>query len=157
MSRPNLDEYFLKLAAVVAERSTCRRHHVGAIAVRNKRILVTGYNGAPSGFRDCLELGCLRDAMHIPSGERQEVCRAIHAEQNCVAQSSLHGVTLEGATIYCTHSPCRLCAKLLVQARISRFVTFGEYSDSEFNDIFQEAGISYVRVRKPSSRISFLL
>jgi len=157
MSRPNLDEYFLKLAAVVAERSTCRRHHVGAIAVRNKRILVTGYNGAPSGFRDCLELGCLRDAMHIPSGERQEVCRAVHAEQNCVAQSSLHGVTLEGAVIYCTHSPCRLCAKLLVQARVSRFVTFGVYADSEFNDVFQEAGISYVNVRKPSSRISFLL
>jgi dCMP deaminase len=156
MSRPNWDEYFLKLAMVVAERSTCRRHHVGAIAVRDKQILSTGYNGAPSGFRDCLQLGCLRNELNIPSGERHEICRAIHAEQNAVVQCSLHGVSLEGATLYCTHSPCRLCAKLLVQAKISRFVTFGDYADNEFNDLFQEGGISFVKVKKPSSRISSL-
>jgi len=156
MSRPNWDEYFLKLAMVVAERSTCHRHHVGAIAVRNKQILSTGYNGAPSGFRDCIELGCLRNELKIPSGERHEICRAIHAEQNAVVQGSLHGVNLEGSTLYCTHSPCRLCAKLLVQAKISRFITFGDYADSEFNDLFQEGGIAFVRVSKPSKEISEL-
>jgi dCMP deaminase len=154
MSRPNWDEYFLKLAMVVAERSTCQRRHVGAIAVKDKQILTTGYNGAPSGFQDCLSLGCLRNQQNIPSGERTEVCRAIHAEQNCVIQGSLHGISLEGATIYCTHSPCRLCAKQLVQAKIKRVVTYGDYSDTTFNDLFQEGGVSFVKVPRPSTRIT---
>ena len=156
MSRPNWNEYFLKLAMVVAERSTCLRHHVGALAVSNRRILATGYNGAPSGFRDCLELGCLRDELKIPSGTRHEVCRAIHAEQNVVIQCSRNGVSLEGATIYCTNSPCRICAKLLVQAKIARFVTFGDYPDSEFNDLFQEGRIAFVKVDKPPTTITVL-
>ena len=113
LTRPDIDEYFLKIASVVAERSTCRRHHVGAVAVRNKRILATGYNGAPSGLKDCLELGCLRDELNIPSGTRQEICRGIHAEQNVIIQAGLHGVSLEGSTIYATHTPCVLCAKML--------------------------------------------
>src|SRR3989339_1624501 len=123
-SRPSWDEYFLKLALLVAERSTCLRHHVGAVLVRERRILSTGYNGAPSGLKDCLELGCLRDELGIPSGERHEICRGIHAEQNVIIQAALHGVSLEGATIYCTHTPCNLCAKMLVNARIKRFVSF---------------------------------
>ena len=84
LKRPETDDYFLKIAAVVAERSTCRRHHVGAVAVKNKHILTTGYNGAPAGTKDCLELGCLRDQNHIPSGIRHEICRAVHAEQNVI-------------------------------------------------------------------------
>jgi len=116
--RPEVDEYFLKVAAVVAERSTCRRHHIGAVAVKDKHILATGYNGAPSGFKDCLELGCLRDELGIPSGTRQEICRAVHAEQNVIIQAALHGVSLEGATVYATHTPCILCAKMLVNAGI---------------------------------------
>src|SRR3989337_2391235 len=128
-TRPDIDEYFLKIAAVVAERSTCRRHHVGAVAVKDKHILATGYNGAPSGLKDCLELGCLRDELGIKSGTRQEICRGIHAEQNVIIQASLHGVSLEGSTIYATHTPCRLCAKMLVNAKIKRFVSFGKYSD----------------------------
>ena len=108
--RPTADEYFLKIASVVAERSTCLRHHMGAVAVKDKHILTTGYNGAPAGVKDCLELGCLRNEKNIPSGQRTEICRAIHAEQNAIIQAAVHGVRLEGCTIYCTHTPCVLCA-----------------------------------------------
>jgi dCMP deaminase len=156
LSRPDFDEYFLKIASVVAERSTCRRHHIGAVAVKDRRILTTGYNGAPAGQKDCLELGCLRDELGIPSGERQEICRAIHAEQNVIIQAALHGVSLEGSTIYCTHTPCVLCAKMLVNARIKRFVSFGKYSDDTFIDLFKEAGIEVDMKKRPSSRITYL-
>ena len=156
LTRPDSDEYFLKIASVVAERSTCRRHHVGAVAVRNKHILATGYNGAPSGSRDCLELGCLRDELNIPSGTRHEICRGIHAEQNVIIQAGLHGVSLEKSTLYCTHTPCVLCAKMLVNAKIKQLVSFGSYNDSSFTDLFKEAGIEIVTKKRPSSRISFL-
>jgi len=156
VTRPDSDEYFLKIASVVAERSTCRRHHVGAVAVRDKHILATGYNGAPSGLQDCLELGCLRDERGIPSGERQEICRGIHAEQNVIIQASLHGVSLEGSTIYATHTPCVLCAKMLVNAKIKRYVSFGRYNDDAFINLFQEANIQLDIKKRPSSRISYL-
>ena len=156
LSRLGSDEYFLKIASVVAERATCRRHRIGAVAVRDKHILATGYNGAPAGLKDCLELGCLRDEMNIPSGERQEICRGIHAEQNVIIQASLHGVSLEGSTIYATHTPCVLCAKMLVNAKIKRFVSFGRYSDKTFIDLFREAGIEVDVKKRPSSRISYL-
>ena len=163
--RQPVDEYFLKIASVVAERSTCHRHHVGAVAVRDKHILATGYNGAPSGFPDCLELGCLRDEMNIPSGQNPEICRGVHAEQNVIIQASLHGISLDGSTIYCTHAPCRQCAKMLVNARIKRYVSFGRYDDSPssafidlnaFVDLFKEAGIQFDIKKRPSSRISYL-
>jgi dCMP deaminase len=156
MERTPLDEYFLKIAAVVAERSTCRRHNVGAVAVRDKRILTTGYNGAPSGAKDCLELDCLRNEKNIPSGTRHEICRAIHAEQNAIIQGSLHGVSLEGSTIYCTHTPCVLCAKMLVNAKIKRYVSYSEYADDSFIELFKEAGIKFERRKKPSSKVNFL-
>src|SRR4030067_206783 len=143
VTRPDIDEYFLKIASVVAERATCRRHHVGAVAGKDKHILATGYNGAAAGLKDCLELGCLRDEQGIPSGTRHEICRGIHAEQNAIIQASLHGVSLEGATVYVTHSPCVLCAKMLANARIKRLVTFGKYADDAFLDLFQEAGIKF--------------
>lgn len=156
MKRPGTDQYFLKIASVVAERSTCRRHHVGAVAVRDKHILATGYNGAASGLKDCLELGCLRDQKQIPSGTRHEVCRGIHAEQNVIIQASLHGVSLEGSTIYCTHTPCILCAKMLVNAKIARYVSFGEYNDNQFVALFGEARILVDIKNKPPTRISYL-
>lgn len=156
IARPSVDEYFLKIASVVAERSTCRRHHVGAVAVRDKHILATGYNGAPAGLEDCLELGCLRDELNIPSGTRHEICRGIHAEQNVIIQASLHGVSLEGATIYCTHSPCVLCAKMLVNARIKRFVTFGTYADEAFLSLFRDAGVEFELRKRPTSKIMHL-
>jgi dCMP deaminase len=156
ITRPDIDEYFLKIASVVAERSTCRRHHIGAVAVKDKHILATGYNGAPAGLQDCLELGCLRDELKIPSGERQEICRGIHAEQNVIIQAALHGVSLEGSTIYCTHTPCVLCAKMLVNAKIKRFVSSGKYDDNSFVDLFREAGIAINIKPRPSSQISYL-
>jgi len=156
LTRPDTDQYFLKVASVVAERATCCRHHMGAIAVRDKHILTTGYNGAPSGLKDCLELGCLRDETGIPSGERHEICRGVHAEQNVIIQAALHGISLEGSTIYCTHTPCVLCAKMLVNAKIKRFVSFGRYNDDEFIELFREAGIELDIKKKPSPRISYL-
>ena len=154
--RPDLDTYFLKIASVVGERSTCRRHHMGAIAVRDKHILATGYNGAAAGLKDCLELGCLRDELGIPSGTRHEICRAIHAEQNVIIQAALHGVSLEGATVYCTHTPCILCAKMMVNARIARSVSFGQYNDDQFIDLFKEAGIQVDILPRPPELITFL-
>ena len=156
MNRPDIDEYFLKVASVVAERSTCRRRHVGAVAVRDKHMLATGYNGAPSGLKDCLELGCLRDELGIASGTRHEICRGIHAEQNVIVQASLHGVSLEGGTIYATHTPCVLCSKMLVNARIKRYVSFGKYNDDKFVDLFREAGIEVDMKKRPPSRIGYL-
>ncbi len=156
MTRPEFDEYCLKIASVVGERATCRRHHMGAVAVKDKHILTTGYNGAPAGQKDCLELGCLRDELGIPSGERVEICRAIHAEQNVIIQAALHGVSLEGSTIYCTHTPCVLCAKMLVNARIKRFVSFSKYNDDEFITLFREAGIEVDIKKRPPSQITYL-
>ncbi len=150
------DEYFLKIAMLVAERSTCRRHHVGAVIARNKRILTTGYNGAPAKTKDCLELGCLRDELGIESGTRHEICRATHAEQNAIIQGGLHGISIEGATIYCTHSPCILCAKMLVNAGIKKFVTYSDYPDKAALELFKEAGIEFEKVKKPSTKINSL-
>jgi len=155
-NRLGSDEYFLKIASVVAERSTCLRHHVGAVAVRDKHILATGYNGAASGVKDCIELGCLRNEMKIASGTRHEICRGIHAEQNVIVQASLHGVSLEGSTIYCTHTPCILCAKMLVNAKIKRYVSFGNYNDNQFIALFREAGIAFNAKERPSCRIEYL-
>src|SRR4030042_5113658 len=151
MKRLSIDEYFLKIASVVAERSTCLRHHVGAVAVKNKHIISTGYNGAAAGVKDCLELGCLRDEKNIPSGTQQQICRAIHAEQNAIIQASLHGVSIEGSTLYCTHTPCIICAKMLVNAKIVRYVTFGKYADDDFVNLFKEAGIKIDMLDKPVS------
>jgi dCMP deaminase len=156
LTRPDSDEYFLKIASVVAERSTCRRHHVGAVAVRDKHILATGYNGAPSGLKDCLELGCLRDALNIPSGERHEICRGIHAEQNVIIQASLHGVSLEESIIYATHTPCVLCAKMLVNGKIKRYVSYGTYNDDSFINLFRDAGILVDIKKRPLSKIRHL-
>ena len=133
----------MKMAYLAAERSSCLRRQVGAVIVKDKHILTTGYNGAGSKLRDCLELGCLRDQLKIPSGKNQEICRAIHAEQNAIIQAALHGVSIKGATLYCTHTPCILCAKMLINSRIQRFVAASEYSEQGFVELFFEAGIEY--------------
>jgi dCMP deaminase len=156
VSRPVWDDYFMKMALLVAERSTCRRHHVGAVIVRDKRILTTGYNGAPSGTRDCLELGCLREKMNIPSGFRHEICRAIHAEQNAIIQAGLHGINIKGSTVYCTHSPCILCAKMIANAGVARFIMCTDYADPSFRKLFKEAGIKFTKIKRPSLSISIL-
>ena len=155
--RISWDEYFLKLAFLVAERSTCRRHHVGAVIVRDRRILTTGYNGAPSGCKDCLELGCLREQLGIPSGQRQELCRAVHAEQNAIIQAGVHGIDITNSTMYCTHSPCIICAKMIVNAKIKRFVTYKDYADESFKKLFEEAKVEFVKLDLPKLEISLLL
>lgn len=152
-TRPNVDEYFLKIAAVVAERSTCCRHNVGAVLVKDKHIISTGYNGSAAGCKDCLELGCLRDELKIPSGTRHEICRAIHAEQNAIIQAALHGKHTEGSTIYCTHSPCNICAKMIVNSKIKRFVTFSDYPDNDALGLLKEAGVEFVKLNSPDTKI----
>ncbi|MCR4663292.1 MAG: cytidine/deoxycytidylate deaminase family protein [Endomicrobiaceae bacterium] len=154
ISRPSWDQYFMKLAWLVAERSTCVRHHVGAVIVRDKRILTTGYNGAASGTKDCLELGCLRNELNIPSGTRHEICRAIHAEQNAIIQAGTHGININGGTLYCTHSPCILCAKMIANAKIKRVVMSIEYPDETFKNLFREAGIQFESMSIPDLTIT---
>ncbi len=154
--RPDVDDYFLKIASVVAERSTCLRHHVGAVAVKNKQIISTGYNGAPSGLKDCLELGCLRNRLGIKSGTEQQICRAVHAEQNVIIQAAIHGKDISNATIYCTHTPCIICAKMLVNAKIKKFVTYNTYAEEAFRKLFEEAGVEVVMRKKPEDKIYFL-
>jgi len=141
MPRPSWDEYFLRIAQLVASRSTCLRRKVGALIVKDQRILATGYNGAPAGLKHCAEVGCLRDRLGIPSGERQEICRGIHAEQNALVQAATSGVDVRGATIYCTIQPCILCAKLIIGAGITRVVIGEDYPDSLARDLLKEAGI----------------
>lgn len=140
-TRPSWDEYFLKITREVAQRSTCLRRQVGAILVLNKRILATGYNGAPKGLTHCTDIGCLRDKLGIPSGERQELCRGLHAEMNALLQAASYGAPMEGATLYATNHPCVLCAKMLINCGIKRIVTLSDYPDWLAKEMLQEAGI----------------
>ncbi len=155
IARPDADSYFMKIALCASERATCRRHSVGAVLVKNKIILSTGYNGAAKGAKDCLELGCLRDDQSIPSGERAEICRAIHAEQNAVIQAAAKGMDTEGSTMYCTHSPCIICAKIMANAGVRKVVVFEKYADQAFKDLFDELGIEVNYLPKPDFSIDF--
>ena len=139
--RPSWDEYFMKIAEVVKTRSTCLRRQVGAVIVKDKQILSTGYNGAPTGLKHCEEVGCLRQQLNIPSGEKHELCRGLHAEQNAIIQASLHGVKIEGATIYVTTQPCSVCAKMLINSGIKRLVYTGDYPDELADQMLKESGI----------------
>lgn len=153
--RPTWDEYFMKVASLVAERSTCLRHHIGAIIVKGKRILTTGYNGAAKGVKDCLELGCLRDELGIESGTRQEICRAIHAEQNAIIQAGVHGINISGSILYCTHTPCMICAKMIVNAGINEVISYHDYADEEARKFLDKAGIKLRKVPRPNNTINF--
>jgi len=143
--RPTWDEYFLEMASLVAKRSTCLRRSVGAILVKDKRILATGYNGAPSGLKHCVDIGCLRQKLNIPSGERHELCRALHAEQNALIQASLYGISVKDSTLYATNQPCVICAKMLINAGIKEIVIASGYPDKLAMDFLKEAKI---KVRK---------
>jgi dCMP deaminase len=140
-ARPKLDEYFLNIARDVADRSTCLRRKVGAVIVKEKQILTTGYNGAPTGLPNCLDIGCMRIIENIPSGTMQEHCRSVHSEQNAIIQAALHGVSIEGGTLYCTHQPCILCTKMLINSGIKRVVFGQEYPDEASLEMLREAGI----------------
>ena len=145
-SRPDWDDYFMQIAFLVAQRSTCLRRQVGALLVQKRRILATGYNGAPQGLAHCAELGgCLRERLDIPSGERQELCRGLHAEQNAIIQAAVHGVELSEVTCYSTTQPCVTCAKMLVNANVRRIVFAGDYPDNLALEILKEAEVELVK------------
>ena len=150
MPRPSWDEYFLRIAREVSGRSTCLRRRVGAVLVRDRRILTTGYNGAPAGVAHCEERGCLRDEMKVPSGERHELCRGLHAEMNAFLQAAVHGVSASGATLYCTNQPCSLCARMLINAGVKRIVMAGGYPDALAEELLKEAGIELVAMKLPA-------
>lgn len=139
--RPEWNEYFADIASLISRRSTCRRRSVGAVLVRDRRVLATGYNGAPTGLRHCLDLGCMREDMNIPSGERHELCRGLHAEQNAIIQAALHGVSVNGSTLYCTNHPCVICAKMIINAGIAEVLYKDGYRDQMAQEMLGEAGI----------------
>ncbi len=144
--RPSWDKYFIEIATLVASRATCLRRKVGAVVVRDRRILTTGYNGAPSLVAHCEDTGCLRERLNIPSGERHELCRGLHAEQNAIIQSARSGVSLVGATIYLTNHPCFICAKMIINSGIKKVVYKEGYPDKEAGKFFKESGIEVVKL-----------
>lgn len=147
MQRPSWPEYFMSITRLVATRSTCLRRHVGAILVKDKRILASGYNGAPSGLRHCEEVGCLRADSSVPSGERHELCRGLHAEQNAIIQAACHGISIKGAILYCTNKPCVICTKMIINAGISKIYYEDGYDDPLSDQMLDEAGLETERLR----------
>jgi len=135
----------MRIAGMVAKRSTCLRRSVGAVLVKDKRILATGYNGAPAGLRHCAETGCLRKDASIPSGERHELCRGLHAEQNAIIQAAYHGITICGSTLYCTNKPCVICSKMLINAGIEEIIFEAGYDDPLADQMLTEAGVKVRR------------
>ena len=145
MDRPSWDEYFMEMAELTAKRSTCMRRHVGAVIVKDRRAIATGYNGAPRGIMHCEDRGgCLRQQLNVPSGQRHELCMALHAEQNAIIQAAAMGNSIEGGTIYITHQPCAICAKMIINAGISRIVVKEGYPDQLSVDILDEAGLKII-------------
>jgi dCMP deaminase len=151
MIRPTWEEYFMDITRLVAKRATCLRRQVGAVLVMDKRILATGYNGAPSGLAHCLETGCLREKQGIPSGERHELCRGLHAEQNAIIQAAYHGVSIRGAILFCTNQPCSICAKMIINAGIVCIVYEDGYADALSQEMLAEAKIELIKLE--SSRM----
>ncbi len=147
-TRPSWDKYFLEVARLVSKRSTCMRRKVGAVLVKEKRILATGYNGAPSNLEHCIDVGCLREKLKVPSGQRHELCRGLHAEQNALIQASLHGISAKGAILYATNTPCIICAKMLINAGIKQIITCGGYPDKMALEFLKKAKIS-LKAAKP--------
>ncbi len=148
LKRPDWDTYFLELAKLVSRRATCLRRSVGAVIVKNRHILSTGYNGAPKGIAHCDTTGCIREKLKIPSGERHELCRGLHAEQNAIIQAALYGVGLNEATLYCTTSPCSICAKMIINAGIKEIVVSGGYPDKMASGFFKEVGVLVRHIKK---------
>ncbi len=136
----------MKITKDVAVRSTCLKRKVGAIIVKESRVLSTGYNGAPKKLKHCSETGCLRKELNVPSGQRHELCRGLHAEQNAIIQAALHGVKIEGATIYSTYQPCIICVKMMINAGIKKLVYEGPYPDKLARQMLKESGMKVVRL-----------
>ena len=148
MERPSWDKYFMEMTRLAAKRSTCLRRHVGAVLVKDTRVISTGYNGAPSGVTHCEVTGCLRQKLNVPSGQRHELCRGLHGEQNAIIQAALHGVSTEGATIYCTTKPCSICTKMIINAKISRIVYDEHYDDELADELLKDTDIRVLQFNK---------
>ena len=146
MNRPDWNEYFMEMAELASNRATCLRRQVGAVLVKDKKILATGYNGAPKGITHCNKVGCLREKMNVPSGERHEICRGVHAEQNLVAQAAYHGVETKGSTVYCTHQPCIICTKILINAGIKKVYYKNGYKDEFARELLKESNLKLIKV-----------
>ena len=146
--RPSVDEYFMEMARLASKRSTCLRHNVGCVVVKDKRVLATGYNGAPKGLKHCEEVGCIRTKLNVPHGERHELCRGLHAEQNAIIQAALFGVSIKNSTIYSTHYPCSICAKMLINADIKEIVYDKDYEDDLAKQILSESNIKVRKFKK---------
>lgn len=146
MARKSWDDYFMSIADLVSERSTCMRRHVGAVIVKDRRIVATGYNGAPSGISHCSDAGCLREQLGIPAGERHEICRGTHAEQNAIIQAAMFGANISGSSMYTTHQPCFICTKMLINAHITKILYRQEYPDDLAIKMLKEAGIPFVKL-----------
>ncbi len=143
--RPSWNKYFMDIVELVKTRSTCLRRQVGAVIVKDRRILATGYNGAPVGIKHCSEVGCLRQDRGIPSGERHELCRAMHAEQNAIVQAAMSGTSILGATMYVSSQPCSLCAKMIINSGIKKIMFKGDYPDKLAMDMLKESGVRVVK------------
>lgn len=152
-TRPTVDQYFTAMAELVSTRSTCLRRQFGCVIVQNGHAISTGYNGAPKGMPHCIEIGCLRDDLNIPSGTQHEICRGVHAEQNAIIQCAIHGESTKDATLYVTGYPCKICAKMIINAMINRVVISGSYSDTEGIDLMKEAGLDVSIMKKPAKEI----
>ena len=148
-TRPSWDRYFADIATLVSKRSTCLRRKVGAVIVKQRRVLSTGYNGTPSGIAHCDVTGCIREKLGIPSGQRHELCRGLHAEQNALLQASLYGISLDGSSLYCTTQPCIICVKMLINAGIKEVAVLDGYPDKLAQEFLKEAKIKVRRVKKP--------
>ncbi|MFA6910096.1 MAG: cytidine/deoxycytidylate deaminase family protein [Candidatus Cloacimonadaceae bacterium] len=142
--RPSWQQYFMKMAFLVSTRSTCLRRAVGAALVRDNQLISTGYNGSPKGSPHCAETGCLREQNNIPSGEKHELCRGVHAEQNAIIQAAINGSSTRGAILYCTHQPCSICAKMIINAEIKTVYIANSYPDELATNLFRESGIEMI-------------
>ncbi|MEK6724924.1 MAG: cytidine/deoxycytidylate deaminase family protein [Deltaproteobacteria bacterium] len=146
MQRPSWEEYFMEIAYLVAKRSTCLRRQVGAVVVKNKNILATGYNGVPRGITHCEVAGCIREKLNVPSGERHELCRGLHAEQNAIIQAAYHGTSIAGADLYCTNRPCIICSKMIINAGIEKVYYQDGYSDPLAEEMVSESGLVLIKM-----------
>ncbi|MEK7713591.1 MAG: cytidine/deoxycytidylate deaminase family protein [Deltaproteobacteria bacterium] len=153
MQRPSWEEYFMEIAYLVAKRSTCLRRQVGAVVVKNKNILATGYNGAPRGITHCEVAGCIREKLNVPSGERHELCRGLHAEQNAIIQAAYHGTSIAGADLYCTNRPCIICSKMIINAGIEKVYYQDGYSDPLAEEMVSESGLVLIKMEPKINNI----
>lgn len=156
-SRPSWQQYFMEMAYLASKRSTCTRRAVGAVMVRDNQIISTGYNGSPKGVPHCAEVGCLREQLGVPSGQKHELCRGVHAEQNAIIQAAINGSSTRGANLYCTHQPCSICARLIINAEIRKVYISEAYPDELGEQLFREAGVELIQFDIKSSEMRRIL